>query len=59
MNIIEACGGLPLSLKILGSSLFNIKELEIWERVLSKLKSGQNITRGNDNEKLWMKLKIS
>jgi hypothetical protein len=55
MNIIKACGGLPLSLKI---SLCNIKELEIWEGVLSKLKSGQNITRGNDNEKLWMKLRI-
>jgi hypothetical protein len=59
MNIIEACGGLPLSLKVLGSFLCNIKELETWEGALIKLKSGQNLTGGNDNEKLWNVLKIS
>jgi nucleoside-triphosphatase THEP1 len=58
MKIIEACGGLPLSLKV-GFFLCNIKELEIWEGVLNKLKSGQSFTGGNDNEKLWSKLKIS
>jgi energy-coupling factor transporter ATP-binding protein EcfA2 len=59
MKIIKACGGLPLSLKILGSFLSDIKELEIWEGALNKLKSGQSLTGGNDNEKLWSKLKIS
>jgi hypothetical protein len=59
MKIIEACGGLPLSLKVLGSFLCNIKELEIWEGALSKLKSGQSFTGGDDNEKLWSILKIS
>jgi energy-coupling factor transporter ATP-binding protein EcfA2 len=60
MKIIEACGGLPLSLKVLGSFLCNTKELEIWESALRKLKSGQNLTGGNyDNEKLWNVLKIS
>jgi energy-coupling factor transporter ATP-binding protein EcfA2 len=59
MKIIGACGGLPLSLKVLGSFLCNTKELEIWEGALSKLKSGQSFTGGNDNEKLWSKLKIS
>ncbi|CAM6038577.1 unnamed protein product [Sphagnum compactum] len=59
MKIIKACGGLPLSLKVLGSFLCNTKELEIWEGALSKLKSGQSFTGGNDNEKLWSKLKIS
>ncbi len=59
MKIIKACGGLPLSLKVLGSFLYNIKELEIWEGALSKLKSGQSFTGGNDNEELWSKLKIS
>jgi hypothetical protein len=58
MKIIEVCGGLPLSLKVLGSHLCNTKELEIWEGALSKLKSGQNFTGDNDNE-LWNKLKIS
>jgi hypothetical protein len=43
----------------LGSFLCNIKELEIWEGALSKLKSGQSFTEGNDNEELWSKLKIS
>jgi len=59
MKIIKACEGLPLSLKVLGSFLCNTKELEIWEGALSKLKSGQSFTGGNDNEKLWSKLKIS
>jgi energy-coupling factor transporter ATP-binding protein EcfA2 len=59
MKIIKACGGLPLSLKVLGSFLCNTKELEIWEGALRKLKSGQNLTRGNDTEELWNVLKIS
>jgi hypothetical protein len=32
--------------------------LEIWEGALSKLKNGQSVTGGNDNEELWSKLKI-
>jgi len=59
MKIIKACGGLPLSLKVLGSFLCNTKELEIWEGALRKLKSGQNLTGGNDTEELWNVLKIS
>jgi hypothetical protein len=30
MKIINACGGLPLSLKVLGSFLSDTKELKIW-----------------------------
>jgi energy-coupling factor transporter ATP-binding protein EcfA2 len=59
IKIIKACGGLPLSLKILGSFLCHTKKLEIWEGALSKLKSGQSLTGGNENEELWSKLKIS
>jgi hypothetical protein len=59
MKIIKACGKLPLSLKVLGFFLCNIRELEIWEGALSKLKSGQSLTGGNDNEKLWNILRIS
>jgi hypothetical protein len=44
MKSIKACGGLPLSLKILGSSLYNTKELEIWESALSTLKSEKSLT---------------
>ncbi|CAK9265124.1 unnamed protein product [Sphagnum jensenii] len=58
MKIIETCEGLPLSLKVFGSFLRNTKKLEIWEGALSKLKNGQNVTGGNDNEELWSKLKI-
>ncbi len=59
MKSIKACVGLPLSLKVLGSSLYNTKELEIWEGALSTLKSGQSLTGGNDNEELWSTLRIS
>jgi energy-coupling factor transporter ATP-binding protein EcfA2 len=59
MKIIKACGGLPLSLKVIGSFLCNTEELEIWEGALSKLKSGQSFTGGNDNEELWNILRIS
>jgi hypothetical protein len=58
MKIINDCGGLPLSLKILGSFLFDTKELEIWEGALNKLKSWQSLIGGHDNEDLWSKLKI-
>ncbi|CAK9278210.1 unnamed protein product [Sphagnum jensenii] len=57
-KIIETCEGLPLSLKVLGSFLCNTEELESWEGALSKLKNGQSVTGGNDNEELWSKLKI-
>jgi hypothetical protein len=59
MKIIKTCGGFPLSLKLLGFFLCNIKELEIWEGALNTLKSGQSFTEGNDNEELWSKLRIS
>jgi hypothetical protein len=58
-KIIKACGGLPLSLKVLGSFLCNTKELEMWKGALSKLKSGKSLTGDNDNEDLWGVLKIS
>ncbi len=59
MKIVKACGGLPLSLKVLGSFLCDTKEVEIWEGALNTLKSGQSFTGGNDNEELWSVLKIS
>jgi hypothetical protein len=59
MEIIKACGGLPLSLEILGCYLYNVDDLEIWEDALCVLKAGRNITGGDDNESLWKTLKIS
>jgi energy-coupling factor transporter ATP-binding protein EcfA2 len=59
MDIIKACGGLPLSLEILGCYLCGNYDLEIWKDALRELKGGRNITGGSDNEKLWKTLRIS
>jgi hypothetical protein len=59
MEIIKACGGLPLSLEILGCHLCYIHDLEIWKGALHELKGGRNITGGSDNELLWKTLRIS
>jgi energy-coupling factor transporter ATP-binding protein EcfA2 len=59
MEIIKACGGLPLSLEVLGCYLCDIRELEIWKDALRELKGGRDITGGSDNERLWKTLRIS
>jgi hypothetical protein len=59
MEIIKACGGLPLSLEILGCYLHGIRDLEIWKDTLRELKAERNITGGFDNELLWKALRIS
>jgi len=59
MEIIKACGGLPLSLEILGCYLCDIDDLEIWKDALRELKARKNITWGSDNELLWKTLIIS
>jgi hypothetical protein len=59
MDIIKACGGLPLSLEVLGCYLCDIEDLEIWKGALHELKGGRNITGSFDNETLWKTLRIS
>jgi hypothetical protein len=59
MEIIKSCGGLPLSLEILGCYLWDIRDLERWKGALCELKRGQNIAGGSDNEMLWQTLQIS
>jgi hypothetical protein len=59
MEIIKACGGLPLSLEVLGCYLCGIDDLKIWKGALHELKGGRSITGGSDNEMLWKTLRIS
>jgi hypothetical protein len=59
MDIIKACGGLPLSLEVLGCYLSGIHDLEIWKGALHELKGGRNITGSSDIERLWKTLRIS
>jgi len=59
MDIIKACGGLPLSLEVLGCYLCDIDDLETWKGALQELKGGQNITGSSENEMLWRTLRIS
>jgi energy-coupling factor transporter ATP-binding protein EcfA2 len=59
MEIIKACGGLPLSLEVLGCYLCDIHDLEIWKGALHELKGGRNILGSSDNEMLWKHLRIS
>jgi energy-coupling factor transporter ATP-binding protein EcfA2 len=41
MEIIKACGGLPLSLEVLGCYLCGTRDLEIWKSTLDVLKMGK------------------
>jgi hypothetical protein len=59
MDIIKACGGLPLNLEVLGCYLCGIHDLEIWKGALHELKGGKNITGSSDNERIWKTLRIS
>jgi hypothetical protein len=59
MEIIKSCGGLPLSLEILGCYLYDIHDLEIWKDALRELKGGRSITGGSDSEMFWKTLQIS
>jgi len=52
MEIIKACGKLPLSLEILGCYLCDIHILDIWKDALHKLKGGKSIIGGFDFEVL-------
>jgi hypothetical protein len=59
MDIIKACGGLPLSLEVLGCYLCDICESEIWKSALHELKGGRNMIGSSNDEILWKTLQIS
>jgi len=58
-KVIEACGGLPLSLEVLGSYLCGVQRLRVWQQALRRLQRGQCIGGSWDNERIWRTLRIS
>ncbi|CAK9869902.1 unnamed protein product [Sphagnum jensenii] len=59
MEIIKACGGLPLSLEVLGSYLYTEDDLKIWKGALHELQGGRNMIGSFNDEILWKTLRIS
>jgi hypothetical protein len=58
-EVVNACGGLPLNLEVMGSWLRTKHSFILWEEALSRLKHVQLLRGGNENEKLSCPLKIS
>jgi hypothetical protein len=59
MEIIKACGGLPLSLEVLGCYLYAQDDLKIWKGALHELQGGRNMIGSSNDEILWKTLRIS
>jgi hypothetical protein len=55
--VVEACKGLPLSLKVVGAHLRGKEKLRSWERALQKMKRGRSLD-GEDDE-IWNTLRVS
>ena len=58
-KVIKACGGLPLSLEVLGSYLCGVQRLRVWQQALRRLQRGQCLGGSWDNERIWRTLRIS
>jgi hypothetical protein len=58
-QIVNACGGLPLSLKVLGSYLKKETNLKIWQQALKKLQQARSLDGRQNDEQLWGILRIS
>ena len=56
-KIVDACCGLPLSLKVMGTCMQGEKRLRIWERTLQRLLRARHT--GSHDKKIWETLKIS
>ena len=59
-DIVATCGGLPLSLEVVGSFLFKKQEqsMNYWKGALQRLKEAKSLD-GGENDRLWKTLKIS
>ena len=58
-KIIDYCKGLPLSLKVTGSYLYEQDRLRVWEQTLQRLQKARPLDGDDKNEDLWKRLKIS
>ncbi|CAK9254249.1 unnamed protein product, partial [Sphagnum jensenii] len=58
-QIVKACGGLPLSLKVLGSYLKKETDLKIWQQALKKFQQAHSLDGRQNDEQLWGILRIS
>ena len=57
-NVVNACRGLHLSLKVVGGTLHGFKRLLIWVRALQRLRKATSLGLANNND-LWLCLRIS
>jgi hypothetical protein len=56
-KIVNACGGLPLSLEVMGKCMHGERRLRIWERTLHRLLKARH--DGSPDEQIWETLRIS
>jgi energy-coupling factor transporter ATP-binding protein EcfA2 len=56
-KIVNACGGLPLSLEVMGKCMHGERQLRIWERTLHRLLKARH--DGSPDEQIWKTLRIS
>ena len=55
-KIVEACKGLPLSLKVMGAFLQGKERIRSWERAFQRMKRGRCL---DGDEGLWSTLRVS
>ncbi|CAM6108727.1 unnamed protein product [Calypogeia fissa] len=58
-DVVQQCGGLPLTLEVMGYYLKDHKsDARAWRQTLDKLRNGQSVT-GVQNDRLWASLRVS
>src|SRR6202022_144400 len=55
-KIVEACKGLPLSLKVMGAFLQGKERIRSWERAFQRMTRGRCL---DGDERLWSTLRVS
>ena len=57
-RVVDACAGLPLTLKVIGSFLRTKERKDSWESALKRLEHGESIC-GSEQDKLFARLQLS